>query len=65
MKPILLELVPIAFLAFAWFAIKNMDKSPEQGGWVARRLARVKWDTWILTMIAAIALALVITKSVL
>lgn len=65
MKPILIEFVPIILLAFAWFAIKNMDKKPGKDGTVARFIARIQWEAWILTIIVAVALAAIITKAAL
>ena len=64
-KPILIELVPLALLGLAWFAMKNLDKSPEKSGWLARRIQRIKWNDWLLTLMLAVLLALIITKSVL
>ncbi len=64
-KPILIELVPLALLGFAWFVFKNMDKPPEKSNWLARRIQRIKWNDWLLTVMLAVLLALIITKSVL
>jgi len=64
MRPILLEFVPLVILGFAYFAIKNMDKQSGNGGWLSSVIARIKWENWILTLIIAMALALIITKAI-
>lgn len=64
-KPILTELVPLAAIGFAWLAFKNMGKDPEEGGPVTRFMRRIDWDNWLITLVSALVLAAVITKSAL
>ena len=63
MKPIILELIPLAVLGFAWYGIKNMDKKSGSGGVIANIVGRIKWQNWIIMLMIVLALALVITKA--
>lgn len=65
MKEVLLELIPIIALGAAWLYLKFKKPGevadPAKPSW----LSRVKWENWILTIVAAMALAYAISRAAL
>ena len=65
MKPILLELIPIILLGVGWIALKFYKSGEAKVGAKPSFLQRIKWENWVLMLIAAVALAYAISRAAL
>ncbi len=62
LKPILIEFPPLILLGFGLLAIKYSGNKPGHDNWIDRRLQKMRWDEWLLTVIIAMGFVLFLMK---